>query len=89
MRHCVISCKVAREFGQGQGVAHIAGVANEIRGLVLHGIPNLSSRLEGNSPWAFQLKDFEANEKGFQCAYDQRCEGGNSEDICVTCCSRR
>ncbi len=85
MRHCVISCKVAREFGQT--LAHLAGTANEIQGLVLHDIPNLSSRLEGNSPWAFQLKDFEANEKGFQCAYDQHCGAGNSEDICVKCCS--
>ena len=49
-----------------------AGIVNEVQGLILHDIPNLPSRLSGETPWAFQIDDIRANEVGIQRAIGQR-----------------
>lgn len=66
LRHCVVSCELALDFGIGWPRA--AGVANEMQGLWLD-ITNLRSRLGGASSWAFQLGDFSSNERGFSRIY--------------------
>ena len=43
-----------------------------MQGLILHDIPNIGSRISGKSPWAFQLKDFSANEVGIRHAENAR-----------------
>lgn len=78
LRHCVVSCELALDFGIGWPRA--AGVANEMQGLWLD-ITNLRSRLGGASSWAFQLGDFSSNERGFSCS--QSLTGGQS---CEDCC---
>ncbi len=65
-RHYVVSHILTEEYGPGW--TRLAGIANELQGFVMHDIPNLPSRLEGDSPWAFQWKDIMANEKGIQSA---------------------
>lgn len=88
MRHCVASCLTAEQHGSMVGRA--AGFTNEVQGLIRWDIPNLSSRLDGKTPWAFQLKDLAANEKGFTCSKSQSCGSNKIEsdrDRCIKCCS--
>jgi RHS repeat-associated protein len=85
MRHCVVSCMVASNFGIAG--ARIAGAGNELQGLILHDIPNIVDRVSGNTPWAFQWQDFMDNERGFNCSKKQRCkDDGNIEKNCIACC---
>jgi RHS repeat-associated protein len=65
LRHCVASCMVAGQSGTGS--ARTFGAGNELQGLLLHDVPNLQSRIGGNSPWAFQTQDLSSNETGFSC----------------------
>jgi RHS repeat-associated protein len=89
LRHCVTSCLLAANYNSAIG--RVAGTVNELQGLVLHDIPNLPSRLSGRSNWAFQLEDFQANEKGFDCSKDI-CENTPETDkvvSCVDCCRKK
>jgi hypothetical protein len=61
-RHIFGSYWVTRDFGPQ--IARIFGVGNEIQGLLRFDIPNLSARLSGRQPWAFELQDLVDNEKG-------------------------
>lgn len=63
MRHCAVSCILSKKISTG--AARASGVVNEAQGLVLHDIPNLRSRLKGNSAWACQTDDVANNERGF------------------------
>ncbi|MEW6219909.1 MAG: hypothetical protein AB1634_10295, partial [Thermodesulfobacteriota bacterium] len=40
-------------------------------GLVMYDLTNISGRLEGDSPWAFQVEDILANEAGIQRAIQE------------------
>ncbi|RMH87452.1 RHS repeat-associated core domain-containing protein, partial [Lysobacter pythonis] len=64
MRHCAVSCVLSVKLGSG--VARAAGVTNEAQGLAMHDIPNLRSRIRGESPWACQASDLADNERGFR-----------------------
>ncbi|MEW6118373.1 MAG: hypothetical protein AB1553_15975, partial [Nitrospirota bacterium] len=64
------SYMLAKEYGPVW--ARLAGDANEVQGFIMHDIPNLPDRIKGNSPWAFQLKDAQANEMGIQRAIQER-----------------
>jgi RHS repeat-associated protein len=88
MRHCVVSCLVAKKFGIPSGI--VAGTANEFQGLVLHDIPDLPGRFTGKRPWAFQFQDFKDNQRGFNCAAADRCNAaeGSPEEACIKCCQR-
>jgi hypothetical protein len=52
-----------------------AGFGNEVEGLLLYDIPDLSGRISGDRPWAFSIDDLAANEQGIQDALSQT---GNS-----------
>jgi RHS repeat-associated protein len=81
MRHCVQSCEAARKHGTS--VARIAGVGNEVQGLIGHDIPNLFTRRPwGDRPWAFQLQDLKDNERGFDAAK----RSGSCEEECRKKC---
>lgn len=85
MRHCVVSCIVAANFGSAG--ARVAGAGNEIQGFIMWDIRNIINRLSGNSPWAFQWKDLMNNERGINCSEKQRCnDDGNIEKNCIECC---
>jgi RHS repeat-associated protein len=71
-RHRSISEEMAIEHGAG--ITRIAGVLNEIQGLVLYDVPDLFGRIKGDRPWAFSLEDIYANEKGIQDALDKKRE---------------
>lgn len=89
MRHCVVSCMAASNFGTAG--ARIAGVGNEIQGLVLHDIPNLRGRISGEQPWAFQPQDLRDNERGFRCSERNR-DTLDENDIrqnCIRSCQGR
>ena len=45
--------------------ARMYGALNEIQGFLWHDLWKLPSRIEGDSPWAFQLQDLMDNEIGF------------------------
>ena len=49
----------------GETIAQIFGSGNELQGLLYWDIPNLGGRLSGDSPWAYQIDDFFANETGY------------------------
>jgi RHS repeat-associated protein len=82
MRHCVVSCMTAQNFG-GAG-AFVAGAANEFQGYFRWDLPTMLSavtgigsvrykdlgwgRLTGNVPFAFQIKDFIDNQRGINCS---------------------
>ncbi len=69
-RHRQMSSMMAREYG---GAATRAfGVGNELQGFVLHDLPDLSARLSGRRPWAFDWMDLAANESGIAEAQRQR-----------------
>ncbi|MDQ7772492.1 MAG: formate--tetrahydrofolate ligase, partial [Elusimicrobiales bacterium] len=102
MRHCVVSCMTAKKFGVVGGF--VAGTGNEIQGLVRWDIPTILAaitglgaegyqsagwgRLAGTQDFAFQLKDFQNNQRGFKCATKDRCVSGGSsnESACISCC---
>jgi RHS repeat-associated protein len=54
----------------GSNITRAAGIINEALGLIMHDIPNLSSRINGTTPWAFQFNDFVANEFGINTGID-------------------
>ena len=82
MRHCVVSCMTAQNFG-GAG-AFVAGAANEFQGYFRWDLPTMLSaltgigsvrykdigwrRLTGNVPFAFQIEDFIENQRGINCS---------------------
>jgi RHS repeat-associated protein len=61
-RHQVASEQLTREFGRI--TARDLGMLNEIQGGLMHDLPNLRSRLSGDTRWAFQLQDLIDNEIG-------------------------
>ena len=63
-RHYHASDVLAFEYGPNW--ARLAGAGNEVQGFLRWDLMRLSSRLRGNSPWAFQLEDLTANEAGIQ-----------------------
>jgi hypothetical protein len=63
-RHATVSNFLTKEYGPT--FTRIAGVVNEVQGLVMHDIPDLPGRIRGERPWAFQLNDLRANEVGIQ-----------------------
>lgn len=69
-RHAFASYRTANEFGVYR--ARFFGTTNEIQGLTWHDIPNLSSRLSGQSAWAFQFQDLSSNEVGFMMSVIER-----------------
>lgn len=84
MRHCTISCESAMACGPSMiPIIRVAGVGNEIQGLVLFDLPNLGGRLTGDEPWAFQLDDLFDNEDGFFCSARNR---RNPCQTCEQCC---
>lgn len=66
MRHCTVSCIMGKRMGTA--LARSSGVVNEAQGLVMHDIPNMQSRLSGDSAWACQTSDLANNERGFKAA---------------------
>jgi len=48
----------------GPNWTDLMGIGNEIQGLIRWDLPQLGSRLRGESPWAFQLQDIEMNRRG-------------------------
>lgn len=73
MRHCMGACRSSKEFDAI--AAQLAGIVNEIQGLIIHDLGDLRDTLEGNRTMAFQLKDFVDNAKGGMCIDDPRgCE---------------
>jgi len=66
VRHSTVSYKLAHEYGPDW--SRIAGIGNELQGLVLHDVPDLPGRIMGERPWAFSLQDLRANEVGIQRA---------------------
>ncbi len=88
MRHCVVSCMLASEYGVAE--ARVAGFVNELQGVALHDIPNLRSRINRTTPWAFQFRDIASNECGFACSEKIQCREPKEEvrDACIECCSR-
>ena len=85
MRHCVVSCMVASNFGTAG--ARAAGVGNEVQGLVLHDIPDIRGRISGERPWAFQWQDLKDNERGFQAA-KKNCSNMSESDTRQSCIQR-
>jgi len=82
MRHCVFSCRMAREYGSW--LTRNAGFVNEAQGFFMHDLRMLGSRLRGDTPWAFQPDDLINNERGFACA--DRIEANPKCTTCETCC---
>jgi RHS repeat-associated protein len=66
LRHARAAHDLTLEYGPG--LARLAGILNEIQGLLLHDLPNLQGRLSGQQPWAFELEDIWSNELGIQWA---------------------
>ena len=50
MRHCVISCMVAKDYGIL--ISFAAGTVNEYQGFYIHDLPQLRDRFSGGA-WAF------------------------------------
>lgn len=69
-RHQWAAQQSASQFGTTN--ARLLGIGNELQGLFLHDLTNLESRLDGTSPWAFQVEDLLDNEVGFDRAREQR-----------------
>lgn len=65
----------------GEHLARAIGILNEIQGFLWHDIWNLRSRVQGRSPWAFQLDDMLQNEEGIAQALEW-C----AEDPCASDC---
>ncbi|MGZ8711105.1 MAG: RHS repeat domain-containing protein, partial [Thermoanaerobaculia bacterium] len=82
MRHCVFSCRTARDYGSW--LTRNAGFVNEAQGFFMHDLRMLGSRLRGDTPWAFQPDDLINNERGFACA--DRIEANPNCTTCETCC---
>ncbi len=93
---------MAKRFGTT--TARVAGSANEFQGYLQHDLPLMIrgltltgtdtqiylglGRLVGEVPFAFQLKDFASNERGFNCAEGRCGDGTNSNtENCIKCCS--
>ena len=87
MRHCTVSCIVSQN--QGTPIARTAGAGNEMMGFLRWDTLMLTRRRPwGDTPWAFQMKDFSSNEKGFSCK--PGCSASNNEmtvDQCIACCN--
>jgi RHS repeat-associated protein len=64
MRHCVVSCESSQVYGAG--TTRVMGIINECQGLLID-LRNLRNRLNGRTPWAFQVEDLRNNERGFEC----------------------
>ena len=77
IRHETISYELASKYGSFW--TRNAGIANEIQGLILYDIPDISGRLSGVRPWAFQFSDIVANERGIQKSlFDHKKQKGSS-----------
>ena len=73
MRHCTATCEASKQVDPL--TAQLAGVINEIQGLILWDIPQLRATLQEQRTSAFQLQDLLSNAKGGLCASDSRgCE---------------
>ena len=64
LRHTIASFTMASKYGVFNASQFTD--ANEFLGFFMHDIPNLGSRLSGDSRWAFQFQDFQNNSAGFQ-----------------------
>jgi RHS repeat-associated protein len=84
MRHCTVSCEIGMHWSVGE--ARAFGVGNEFQGFIWHDLFRLPSRISGETPWAFQLDDFAANEKGFSCVSMVRSGQCGS---CEECCDKK
>ncbi len=65
-RHACGSYVLTQEFGVWP--TRLLGVGNEVQGFFRWDIWDLSSRLQGRSPWAFQISDMKVNEVGMAAA---------------------
>lgn len=68
-RHETVSYQLTKEYGPGW--TRFAGITNELQGLFFHDLPDLPGRLRGERPWAFSMKDMNANEVGIQRAVEE------------------
>ena len=59
------------------------GGINELQGLIRYDIPDLWSRIKGESRWAFQLDDFKANKQGTDCPKSDKDIHTECHDRCV------
>ncbi|HEU4457319.1 MAG TPA: RHS repeat-associated core domain-containing protein, partial [Longimicrobium sp.] len=66
MRHFCANYILTNEYGPF--VTSAMGELNEIQGFFMHDIPNLRSRLQGRTPWAYQKSDLLANADGISTA---------------------
>lgn len=82
MRHCTVSCILSKRISTG--AARASGVVNEAQGLILHDIPNMRSRMTGDSPWACQADDVKNNERGFS-AGDSLSNGLSDSQLIQSC----
>ncbi|MCP4493984.1 MAG: hypothetical protein GY820_42785, partial [Gammaproteobacteria bacterium] len=87
MRHCVVSCMVAKKYGIPMSAA--AGTVNEYQGFYMHDLPNIKDRFAGGQ-WAFQPEDFADNYRGYNCSQEDpgACGKDNEspETTCARCC---
>lgn len=65
-RHCTVSCITGARVGTP--IARTFGIGNELIGFARWDVPQLPSRLQGRTPWAFQWSDLRNNERGFRLA---------------------
>jgi len=84
IRHCTVSCEMARKIGVTPTA--IAGIGVEIGGLLRRDLPNIGSRMDGTSSWAFSFEDLGADAWGTELATrdgvncEQACRGDYCED---------
>ncbi|MEO0552779.1 MAG: hypothetical protein AAF149_06260, partial [Bacteroidota bacterium] len=64
LRHTIASFTTASKYGVINAKQFTS--ANEFLGFIMHDIPNLGSRLSGESTWAFEFQDFQNNSIGFE-----------------------
>ena len=82
MRHCTATCEASNQVSAL--TAQLAGVINEIQGLIRWDIPRFMQTLRGQRTSAFQLRDLMSNARGGMCADDPRgCEA------CCRCATER
>lgn len=61
-RHVCGSYVLTQEFGVWP--TRLLGVGNEVQGFIRWDAKNIVGRLQGRTPWAFQLSDMKMNEVG-------------------------
>ncbi|RJP70179.1 MAG: RHS repeat-associated core domain-containing protein, partial [Candidatus Abyssobacteria bacterium SURF_17] len=69
-RHYTASYQLAEEYGTGN--ARLAGIANEVQGLLLYDTRLFLHSLFGNRPFAFSLTDLYVNEMAFEDVENKR-----------------